>query len=545
MKSFHVWQFLAGIAVFVYAMSLIETSLKSLAGRSFKKFLQKHSQSKVKMLAASTVVTALLQSSSVVLLMVLSFVGAGLINMAGALAAVLGSNLGTTLSSWLIAVLGFKIDLAIISYPLLAISLLGLFLVKKKSRLYHATNFLIGFAFIFIGLGWLKSSADTSLENSLGNFRNWHYLFFVPIGFFITALIQSSSVTVAISLTALYNNLIPFENAAAVVIGSELGTTLKFLVGSIGGISDKKRVALGNFYLNLMTMILATLTLRPLVHLIKHVFRIEDELLGLVMFQSSINLFSIILFYPFLGVLARLLDRSFEGSQPNLTTYLKKRNEMLPEDALGFAEKETIQLMHETMDLNKKILGLEAEKKSGWFNNLRSYASESSSFDERYHRLKLHQGEILEYITEIPKDEMTEKELQQNGKLINITRHILRSTKNLKDIKHNLEDYKATANDRLFTTFSQVQERTKDFYTEFHSLSEGEVKVTVDAINNLTKKNRKQYDDALADILIALKDKKISELDSATLLNVYHEVYASNKALLRALADMKDLEAED
>ena len=546
MQGFNFWQFLAGIAVFLYAMSLIESSLKNLAGRSFKKFLQKQSQNKVKMIAASTAVTSVLQSSSVVLLMVLSFVGAGLMNMRGALAAVLGSNLGTTLDSWVIALIGFKINFAAVSYPLLAVAMAGLFVSKKNTKLFHATTFLIGFAFIFIALEWLKTSADQSIEVYLGNVKQWHYLLFVPIGFLVTAVIQSSSVTIAITLTALHNNLIPFESAVAVVIGSELGTTLKFLIGSVGGIPDKKRVAWGNFILNFVTMAIATILLHPLVYLIQKIVKIEDPLTGLVAIQTSINLLSIIIFYPLLGVFATFLERFFKEHSPEyLTKYIRKSTAALPGDSLDLAGKETIHLLYETIELNKRVFGFEEEKNSGWINSIREYTTNSNAYSETYQRIKLLQGEILEYIAEIPKDEMSEKELEQIGKLINITRHVLRSAKNLKDIRHNLEEFESTANDHLFNLYKMIRERAKTFYSEFQLLTMESEKINAEIISTLTDRNRKQYEDAIASILLVLRDQKISELDSSTLLNVYHEIYASDKALIRALADLKDIETEE
>ncbi len=546
MQGFHFWQFIAGIAVFVYAMSLIETSLKSLSGRSFKKFLQKQSKSKVKMLLSSTVVTAFLQSSSVVLLMVLSFVGAGLINMRGALAAVLGCNLGTTLDSWVIALVGFKINFSLLSYPILGLALLGLLFSRKNTKLYHTTLFLIGFAFIFISLEWLKGSIDKSFQNDLSGLSHLHYLAFIPIGFIITAVIQSSSVTIAITLTALYNQLIPFESAAAIVIGSELGTTLKFLIGSIGGVSDKKRVAWGNFILNFVTMILAAFFLNPLISLIHNSFSIRDPMIALVVFQTGINLMAIIVFLPLLGILANFLNRIFkEDLKDRLTNYIRKTDPALPGDALELAEKETIHLMNETIELNKNILDIHDDKQEGWIQNIKNINSDSSSFSVTYEKIKMLHGEILEYITEIPKSDMSESEVERTGKLININRHILRSAKNLKDILHNLEEFDATVNDSLFQILVRVKFKEKEFYNLFQNLLNDSSEIDSATIDKLINNNRLQYDSSMTEMLQFLKENKISELDSSNLLNVYREIYSSNKALIRALADIRDIDAED
>lgn len=546
MQEFKLGQFVAGIAVFVYAMTLLESSLKNLAGRSFKKFLQRQSQSKIKMLAASTAVSGILQSSSVVLLMVLSFVGAGLINMRGALAAVLGSNLGTTLYSWVIAYIGFKINLAVISFPVLGIALIGLLVAKKNTKLYHFTTFLIGFAFVFIALEWLKGTVDKSLENYIGSFSHSHYLLYIPVGIFITAIIQSSSVTIAITLAALYNQVIPFESAAAVVIGSELGTTLKFLFASVGSIPDKKKVAWGNFMLNFITMLIAGIMLKPIVYCIQSILNIQNQLIGLVVFQSGINVISILLFYPLLGKFGNLLDNIFKNPlSDKLTKFIRKTAYELPGDALDLAEKETFYMMIKVCEINQEVLGIKTKNEIGLFKNIKNYISGSSSYQENYSRIKMLQGEILEYITEIPKNDMSYKEMEHSGKLINVIRHILRSAKNVKDIRHNIEEFESTANDDLFKLFTTMQQNTKEYYDQFYVLFNEPDKIISKTIDNLITANRKQYDEAISLMFVALREKKISELDSTNLLNTYREVYSSNKALINAFGDLNELIEEE
>lgn len=515
MVGFHFWQFVGGIAVFVFAMSMIESSIKQLAGRSFKKFLQKQSQSKIKMLVSSTFITAILQSSSVVLLMVLSFVGAGILNMRGALAATLGSNLGTTLDSWVIALVGFKIEFDAISYPILAISFIGLLFAKKNSKWLHATHLLIGFAFIFVSLEWLKGSVDKSFENNLFGLNHLHYLAFIPIGFVITAIIQSSSVTIAITLTALYNQLIPFESAAAIVIGSELGTTLKFLLGSVGGIADKKRVALGNVLLNAITMFIAVLVLYPLIYLIQDVFFIRDPMIALVVFQSGINFLSILLFYPFLGLIANFLGRLFsKDNSSELTHFIRKTDPALPGDALELAEKEIIHLLNETLKLNLDHLGIEKNIQEGWMQNVRNFTSDVSKDTFSYEEMKMLQGEILEYLTEIPKSELNELEITKTAKIVNIVRHILRSAKNIKDIKHNIEDFNSAANDELYNNLQHVRSNVQVFYTKYQQLLNTEKNINRKSLSPLNEDNQLFYSNAITEMLQLLKDGKINELDS-------------------------------
>lgn len=546
-KGFHFGQFIAGIAMFVYAMSLIETSLKNLAGRTFKKFLQKQTQNKLKSITAGTVVTAVLQSSSIVLLMVLSFVGAGLMNLRSALAVVLGSNLGTTLDSWVIATLGFKINFDAISFPILGISLIGLLLFRKNSKLYEATIFLIGFAFIFISLEWLKNCFENPAGTILEYFNRYHFLWFVPIGFVFTAIIQSSSVTVAILLSALYNNLIPFENAAAIIVGSELGTTLKFLISSIGGIPDKKRVAWGNFILNLVTMIFASLLIHPLIWFIQEIITIKDKLTGLVLFQTGINQISILIFFPILGPFAKLLEKLFNDPvSQSITKYIGKIKSKTSEDPLHIAEKETLHLIHHTINLNKNLLGINQNQKIGFKGNLIELVTNYYSLGETYNRKKILQGEIIEYITDIPKNDLTDTELERAGRIINITRHVIRSAKNIKDIHHNLEDFKQSANDNLFSFYENIKNTENEFYSEFQILLNLSSDKTNSAlVENLNIKNRKLYEIFIENTINALKENKINELDSSNLLNVHHEIYSSNQSLIKALIDLIEIDSRE
>ena len=540
MDSFDTWKFLAAIAIFIYAMWLIEQSVKVLAGRPFKKFLQQQSKSAFKMFFASIATTAFLQSSSVLLLIVLSFVGAGLMNLRGALAAVLGSNIGTTLDSWVIALVGFKINFSYLSYPLLSVALVGLLFINRRRKLFYLTYFLIGFALVFLSLEWFKECLDREVLSAIGTAGSIHYLWFIPVGLLITAIIQSSLITVAITLSALYNNLLPFESAAAIVIGSELGTTLKFLLGSAQSNTDKKRVALGNFILNIITIVLAVILMHPLIYFIRNILGISDSLTALVFFQTGINIMGVVSVFPFLGKLADSLQQIVPAkSHSGLCQHIGDTNAVLPSEALMLSEKEIVNLIDRTIHLSRNIFGIYEKDSHSFLGGIKSITSGKLSFAENYEQLKTLEGEILEYITAIYSGDLTEPEVVQKDRQINIIRHVLRSMKNLKDIRHNLDEFKSSANDSLFSFYQQIQERSRNFYNHLEAILNDSNKMTEKSFGQLNNENRFNYDSALSLLVAAVKEGKIMELDSANLINVYREVYSSNKALLRALADLK------
>lgn len=517
MSSFNYWQFFGGIALFVYAMNLIETSLKKLAGRSFKKFLQKHSQSSIKVLATSTVVTALLQSSSIVVLMVLSFVGAGLMKMPNALAAVLGSNLGTTLDSWVIALIGFKFNFNQLSLPVLTLALIGLLFFSRKEKISNVVNFLFGFALIFISLEWLKLSLDKSIYVFFGDLNSYSYYVFIPVGFVITAIIQSSSATMIINLAALHNGLVSFESSACILIGSELGTTLKFLIGSVNGLTEKKQVAWGNFFINLITMLLASILLVPLINLTHFFIGTSDVLAALVLFQTIINLISIILFLPFLNKIASILEKQIKGkNNNNLVSYLNFKENVLPSHALELAKQEIKNLYFHTIKLNKMVFGINDKENESWYKKFTTIISES--YIEFYENIKNLQGEILEYLSLINQLEITLQENAERDKLITIVRHIMRSTKNMKDIKHNILDFESSGNDKVFVLYSDLKRMELEFYNDFILCIEANTSIEKDKIISLITHNKNEYNIAIKELLQLVKTGEIKEVESVTFL---------------------------
>jgi len=150
-----IWKLLAGIAIFLLGMKFLEESLQQMAGRPFKLFLKKQTSSKPKAILGGALVTGIMQSSSIVNLMVLAFVGANVIQMQSALAVILGANLGSTFTNWIIATIGFKFNIDSISFPLTGVFGIMMLLSNKESRWHQWSSFLFGFGFLFVGLNYI------------------------------------------------------------------------------------------------------------------------------------------------------------------------------------------------------------------------------------------------------------------------------------------------------------------------------------------------------------------------------------------------------
>ncbi|MCB0385035.1 MAG: Na/Pi cotransporter family protein, partial [Bdellovibrionales bacterium] len=258
MEKIEYWKFIAGLGFFLFGMTRMEEALKELAGRSFKRFLRHYTTNHFLSIINGALTTAVLQSSSVVTLMILAFVGAEIITLGNALGIILGANLGTTFTGWVVASLGFKMDLEALVLPLIGIGCSGLVFLGPRFRFYHFLAFMAGLGFLFMGLDFMKSSMETLSQSvSLEFLAGWGAFAYLLFGAGFTALIQSSSATMMITLSALNADILTLHQAAALVIGADLGTTVTALLGAAQGTPTKKRVAMAHFLFNLVTDLLA------------------------------------------------------------------------------------------------------------------------------------------------------------------------------------------------------------------------------------------------------------------------------------------------
>jgi phosphate:Na+ symporter len=339
--NFDLWRLLAGLGIFLFGMLLIEESVRALSGRAFRRIIRQYTDGRLKSIDSGSLVTALLQSSSAVSLMVLAFVGAGVMSMQNAIGVIMGSNIGTTFTAWVVAVLGFKIKIEAFALPFIGIGAIGLIFFKPTSKLSLISRLLIGFGFLFLGLDYMKGSVENFAQTfDLSQFPDYGLLFYVLAGALATAVMQASAATIAIVLTALHSQLITFDVGIAMVIGANVGTTITVLLGAIGGVPAKKRVALSHLIFNVITGIIAFLSIPALVWVINIFLDVQsNSLLGLALFHTLFNILGVILFFPFVGLFSRLLVRLYPDYKPILTVYINNTPSEVPEAATAALRK--------------------------------------------------------------------------------------------------------------------------------------------------------------------------------------------------------------
>jgi len=422
-------------------MHQLEYALRELAGKSFKNLLQRFTNKAWKGILVGTLSTAILQSSTLVTLMVLAFLGGGMISLGSSLGVVLGANLGTTVTAWIVATLGFKFSVADFSFPFLAIGTLTYIFVNSRPLLRNIGGFLVGFGLIFLGLDFMKTAIEAVAEQvDLSEFKVYGSIVFLMIGLVITALIQSSSAMIVIVLSALNSQIIDLVLAFAMIIGANIGTTFTLIITAVGGSADKKRLALFDFSFNVITGTIVFLLSSYFIFLLDTYFRFSDPLTKLVLLNSLLNAVGIVLFYSFLSVLEKRLRRRFRKNEPvGESTYVKNVGTEIPSVAVLALEKELELVFKKTVSFITKMFVSSPngdENLSVWKKII--YQPQDMLAD--YGHLKLLEDELTSFGIFLQEKNLTPEDAEKLTYLMHSLREMIYGAKDFKDIAQNIKE---------------------------------------------------------------------------------------------------------
>lgn len=268
-------QLIGSLALFLFGMTLMSESLQKMAGSKLRNFMAAMTANSFTRVLTGMSITALVQSSAATTIMVVSFVNAGLLTLASGIGVIMGANIGTTISAWIVAVFGFSFNIADIAIPLMAIGFI-LNMFKNKS-IKNISSFIFGFSLMFLGLGTLKAAASVlfageGIQNFLisitGNAGFGKVLLFLVIGTILTILFQSSAATMALTMTLVAMGVLPFQLAAAMVLGENIGTTITANIAATVGNVSARRAALAHTVFNVFGVIWVLAIFRPFLKLV-------------------------------------------------------------------------------------------------------------------------------------------------------------------------------------------------------------------------------------------------------------------------------------
>ncbi len=316
---------LGALGLFLFGMKLMSEALQKVAGNKMRSILSAMTSNRIKGVLTGVLITAIIQSSSATTVMVVSFVNAGLLSLIQSIGVIMGANIGTTVTAWLISIIGFKIKISALALPLIGLGFPLIF--SKNKKLSSWGEVIFGFSILFIGLESLKSSVP-NISNSpeilsfLTNYTNLGFgsdLMFLAIGTLLTIVIQSSSATIALTLVMCNNGWIPFEMAAAMVLGENIGTTITANIAALVANASAKRAARAHFIFNILGIIWVMLIFHLFLNMIAWLtikftgqspFEINSAIpIALSLFHSIFNITNVLLLVWFAPVIVKIVEK--------------------------------------------------------------------------------------------------------------------------------------------------------------------------------------------------------------------------------------------
>lgn len=326
---FDFLRLIGSLGLFLYGMKIMSEGLQKFAGDSLRKILTAMTTNRVTGVLTGVLITALIQSSSATTVMVVSFVNAGLLTLTQSIGVIMGANIGTTVTAWLISALGFKVDIAAFSLPLLAFGIPLLF--SGKSSRKSIGEFIFGFAFLFMGLQALKANAPDLGANPemlafVQNYADMGFfsiILFLFIGAILTMIVQASAATMAITLIMCANGWIDYQLGVALVLGENIGTTITANLAALTGNTQARRAALAHLVFNVFGVIWVLILFYPFTNAVSwfvtNVMRISDPSVAvsfkLAAFHTAFNISNTFIMIWFVGLIEKTVRFLIKGKK--------------------------------------------------------------------------------------------------------------------------------------------------------------------------------------------------------------------------------------
>lgn len=463
----------AGVAIFLLGMFALEQGFKSFSGGTLEAFLKKTTDTTGKSLLFGIISTSLMQSSSLVSVITISFLSAELIALAQGIGIIFGANLGTTTGAWLVAGLGLKVDIAAYAMPMLVFGVIMVF-QKDSTRLQGTGWALVGLGFLFLGIAYMKEGFETIgsqfdlSQYAIPGFRG--LLVYTLIGIAATVVMQSSHATLILTITALSAAQISYENALALAIGSNVGTTVTAMIGAISASVSGKRLAVAHFIFNIVTGTIAIVFIKQFAVAVDWLSQLagiatDNHTLKFAVFHTLFNLVGVALMLPLIGTLVTLLERLLHEKVEPLETarvlFLNKSALEFPDTALEVISRETVHLATNAFEILAHGLNLHRTDitSNTDINAVLARCTDTMGIDvDALYRRKVKPlySAIIEFSTQA-EQRMDARQLERLNQLKQANWQIVTAIKRIKEMQTNIDRYTCADNKYVRREYNAIR----------------------------------------------------------------------------------------
>ena len=449
---FDFLRLIGSLGLFLYGMKIMSEGLQKFAGDSLRRILTAMTTNRVTGVLTGVLITALIQSSSATTVMVVSFVNAGLLTLTQSIGVIMGANIGTTVTAWLISALGFKVDIAAFSLPLLAFGIPLLF--SGKSSRKSVGEFIFGFSFLFMGLQALKANAPDLGANPemlafVQNYADMGFfsiILFLFIGAILTMIVQASAATMAITLIMCANGWIDYQLGVALVLGENIGTTITANLAALTGNTQARRAALAHLAFNIFGVIWVLILFYPFTNAVSwfvtNVMRISDPSVAvsfkLAAFHTAFNISNTFVMIWFVGLIEKTVCFLIKGKKDEDEEY---RLRYITGGMLSTAELSILQA--------RKEITLFAERTGRMLDMVKAlfYEKNEDAFLKTYSRVEKYESisdrmeiEIANYLTCVAEGRLSSEGKEEIESIADSCNNMARSIKRRNEFKSIFTD---------------------------------------------------------------------------------------------------------
>ncbi len=510
---------IGALGFFIYGMKVMSDGIQKVAGSKMRSILSKMTSNRFLGITTGFILTALLQSSSATTVMIVSFVNAGLLSLVESIGVIMGANIGTTITAWLISLLGFKVKISAIALPIIAIGFPMMF--SSKSNIKSWAEVLIGFALLFMGLDALKGAVPNLGPEELNFLKSYadmgtvSLLIFIGVGTILTLVVQSSSAAMALTLVMCYEGYIPFELAAAMVLGENIGTTITANLAALVGNVHAKRAARAHFIFNIFGVIWMIFAFQFFINSIDSYMISNMDLspvssvgesiavpIGLSVFHTTFNILNVLLLVWFVPLISRTVIRmqpsKGETDEEFHLEHIGGGLMQTAELSVLEAQKEVIKFGKITSKLYNMILELRKETDSKKFNKLMERIKKYEDITDRM------EVEIANYLAKAAQGEMSDSASFKVRSMISIINDMERigdicyqMSISIERKKERKAEFTAESKKSIEGMLSEVQKAldimNNNLNSEYSQVTLTEANNAEININNMRNKLRKSY----------------------------------------------------
>ncbi|WP_290704748.1 Na/Pi symporter [Amphritea sp.] len=462
----------AGIAIFLFGMLALEQGFNAFAGGALERTLRNSTNKMWKSLTFGFTAATVMQSSSLVSVITISFLSAGLIGLVEGMGIIFGANVGSTTGAWLIAGFGLKVKISAYAMPMLVF---GVIFIFQKSKFLKGLGYILaGLGFLFLGIHYMKEGFEAFQNQiSLTDYAMEGFggvLVFTLIGILATIIMQSSHATLVLVITALSVHQVTYGNALALVIGANVGTTITAVLGSLTSNTDGRRLALSDVLFKVTAGIVFMLAMNPVIGLVDMVSSTigiadDDYTLKLAVFHTIFNVTGVIIMVPFTGKLVSFLVRVMPTQAPQIekARYLSSASAEIPAAAIEAVRKETVRLYDLSVDtiirglsLNRSVLAPDS-KVEDTINNSSKIMLQQDIDDIYERRIKSIYADIVVFISQSQSSMGAPDHLDRLLQLREVGRDLVETIKGIKHLQKNLNIYTVSANPDIRQEYNNMR----------------------------------------------------------------------------------------